>query len=265
VTAAEHVNRLDLPQLRVFVEVLLAETGERLMQADPSVSIHQKAQGDWFSELDLDMERFIRQRTAAAFPDIGFLGEEGGQAGRRDLCWVVDPIDGSMNFLRALPHYAVSVALVAQGEPLVAGVLDPVRGELFSAAQGLGATCNGRPLAVAGTTGLMQALAATVFPKPGSPHMRTYQPRLARVLDGVGGVRRTGSMALDLAYLAAGRVDLFWSQGMGAWDAAAGVLLIREAGGVVFTLDGQPWMSAEAVAAAVPGLAPAWRDLLSPA
>jgi myo-inositol-1(or 4)-monophosphatase len=180
-----------------------------------------------------------------------------------DCIWVVDPIDGSMNFLRDLPHYAVSLALVQGGEPLVGCVADPVRGELFSAARGLGAHCNGRPMQVGSPQRLLDAVAATVFPKPHAGFLPTYVEQLGRVLGAVAGARRSGSMALDLAYLAAGRVDLFWERGMGAWDAAAGVLLIREAGGEVFTLDGLPWMQSEQIAAATPGLSAAWRELLA--
>lgn len=257
-------GHLDLAQLLAFTEGLTVEAGERLRGARPPANFNQKGQGDWFSELDTELERFIRQRTANAYPAIGFLGEEGGGLRGEDpsLSWVVDPIDGSMNFLRGLPHYAVSIALVQLGEPLVGCVLDPVRNELFSAAKGLGARCNGQTIGVARTSDLMGAIAATVFPKPGSPHIPSYQLRLGEVLNRVAGVRRTGSMALDLAYLAAGRLDLFWSQGMGAWDAAAGVLLIREAGGVVFTLDDEPWMTSAQVAASVPGLMPVWREML---
>jgi myo-inositol-1(or 4)-monophosphatase len=177
--------------------------------------------------------------------------------------WVVDPIDGSMNFLRGLPHYSVSVALVQAGEPLVGCVVDPVRGELFSAARGYGSHLNGEPLKVGSPQRLIDAVAATVFPKPYADFMAVYDNQLGSVLCGVAGLRRSGSMALDLAYLAAGRVDLFWERGMGAWDAAAGVLLIREAGGEVFTLDGQPWMQSSQIAAATPSLTAAWRDLLT--
>ncbi len=260
----DSASPLDVAQIRGFTEELIEEAGERLRRAEIPVGFDQKGQGDWFSELDAELERFIRQRTADAYPEFGFLGEEGGsrQGKDRSHTWVVDPIDGSMNFLRGLPHYAISIALVERAEPLVGCVLDPVRNELFSAAKGLGASCNGRRIEVAKTSNLMGAIAATVFPKPGSSHMPSYQLRLGRVLNQVAGVRRSGSMALDLAYLAAGRVDLFWSQGMGAWDAAAGVLLIREAGGVVFTLDDEAWMTSAEVAAAVPGLVPAWRELL---
>jgi myo-inositol-1(or 4)-monophosphatase len=255
-----------LPELRRFAEALALEAADRVRQVGRGAALQEKAAGDWFSALDAEVEQHIRQRIAQAYPDHGFLGEEGGAVGAKgvDGCiWVVDPIDGSMNFLRGLPHYAVSLALVQGGEPLVGCVVDPVRGELFSAARGLGACCNGEPLRVGSPLRLLDAVAATVFPKPHASFLPGYVSQLGRVLGAVAGARRSGSMALDLAYLAAGRIDLFWARGMGAWDAAAGVLLIREAGGEVFTLDGLPWMQSAQIAAATPGLSAAWRDLLT--
>lgn len=254
-----------LNEWRQFAETLALDAAQQLRQAPRACAVQEKAAGDWFSALDSELEQHIRQSIARTFPSHGFLGEEGGAVGARgadDLIWVVDPIDGSMNFLRGFPHYAVSVALVQDGEPLVGCVVDPVRGELFSAARGLGAHLDGELLNVASPERLIDAVAATVFPKPHAEFMGEYAKQLGRVLGEVAGARRSGSMALDLAYLAAGRVDLFWERGMGAWDAAAGVLLIREAGGEVFTLDGQPWMVSQQIAAATPGLACDWRELL---
>jgi myo-inositol-1(or 4)-monophosphatase len=255
-----------LPSLRQFAETLALEAAEQVRQGQRGASVQQKAAGDWFSALDAEVEQHIRRRIAQAYPHHGFLGEEGGAVGAQgtdDAIWVVDPIDGSMNYLRDLPHYAVSIALVQGGEPLVGCVVDPVRAEVFSAARGLGAQCNGQPLCVGAPRRLIDAVAATVFPKPHAAFLPSYVAQLGRVLGAVAGARRSGSMALDLAYLAAGRVDLFWERGMGAWDAAAGVLLIREAGGEVFTLDGQAWMQSAEIAAATPGLSAAWRELLT--
>lgn len=249
-----------------FAQALALDAAQQVRRSAPGAAVQQKAAGDWFSALDTAVEQHLRQRIAQTYPGHGFLGEESGAAGSRganDLIWVVDPIDGSMNFLRGLPHYAVSIALVQGGEPQVACVADPVRGELFSAALGMGAQLNGQPLQVAGPDRLLDAVAATVFPKPQAGFLPGYVAQLSRVLGAVAGARRSGSMALDMAYLAAGRVDLFWEQGMGAWDAAAGVLLVREAGGEVFTLDGLPWMQSQQIAAAVPGLSASWRELLA--
>jgi myo-inositol-1(or 4)-monophosphatase len=242
---------------------------ERLRQAAAqTLQIEEKAQGDWCSALDREIEAMLRERIAQRYPQHRFWGEEShsGTPSAEQLqaqpVWVVDPIDGSMNFLRGYPQYAVSIALLVGGQPVVACIVDPVREEAFTAARGLGATCNGRPLAVAPTAQLSQAVAATVFPKPRAPFMDNYLRELAAVMKNVSGVRRAGSMALELAYLAAGRIDVFWERGMGAWDAAAGLLLIEEAGGQLWALDGQPWYASSALAASTPGLRAGWEGLL---
>lgn len=244
---------------------------ERVQQASAqALAVLHKGQGDWASVLDGEIEAQLRAQIAQAFPDHAFLGEEGGGAAADELrgaehLWVVDPIDGSMNFLRGYPQYSVSMALLQRGEPVVGCVVDPSRGEVFSAVLGQGAWCNGQRLQVAPTTVLSQALAATVFPKPGSRYMARYSRQLLAVLQGTAGLRRSGSMALELAYLAAGRVDAFWQWGMGPWDAAAGVLLIREAGGAVHSLDGVHWLHTQGFAAAAPGVADSWLRLLESA
>ncbi|MEJ7687814.1 MAG: inositol monophosphatase family protein [Variovorax sp.] len=249
-----------------FACVLAEEVMQRLRTAaqEPH-SLVVKARGDWASALDAEIEASLRSRIAERFPQHGFLGEEGG--GREGVdgapTWIVDPIDGSMNFLRGYPQYAVSIAMVQHGDALAGVVADPNRGELFSAAAGQGAWLNGRRLQVARTLVLEQAVAGTVFPKPGAAFMPEYLAEFARVIDRTAGVRRAGSMALELAYLAAGRLDVFWERGMGPWDAAAGVLLVREAGGEVFVLDGEPWLSSARIAASVAPLSLAWREILA--
>lgn len=259
-----------LTDARELAQALGLLAAERLRQArTQTLRVEEKAQGDWCSALDREIEQTLRERIAQRFPRHGFWGEESHSGTpslaqlQEQLVWVVDPIDGSMNFLRGYPQYAVSIALLQGGHPVVACIVDPVRGETFSAARGHGATCNGRPLAVASTARLSQAVAATVFPKPRAPFMDDYLRELSAVMKGVSGVRRAGSMALELAYLAAGRIDAFWERGMGAWDAAAGLLLIEEAGGHLWSLDGQPWYAAQALAASTPGLRAEWTELLA--
>lgn len=274
--------QLDLPALRQFAELLCSEAGDALRQATAPAAIVEKAPGDWASALDAAIEEQLRSRIQSRYPAHQFWGEESNQgpadgretgpskqgaddaasAHQPPLTWVVDPIDGSINFLRGYPQYAVSIALLADMQPIVGAILDPVRGELFSAARGLGAHCNGRPLQVAPTTDLGKAIAATVFPKPKASFMDDYLRQLTRVMRGTAGVRRAGSMALELAYLAAGRVDCFWEYGMGAWDAAAGLLLIEEAGGAVWPLDDQPWWRTGGLAASAPGVRTAWTAML---
>ncbi len=245
---------------------LAQQAGEQLRQQLGAVhKVHAKARGDWCSGLDQQLERRMRQRVAQLFPSHGFLGEEEGHSAvaNAEWLWVVDPIDGSMNFLRGLPHFSVSVALLHQGMPVVGVVHDPCRCETFIAALGEGAWLNGQRLRVSPTVDLGSAVAATVFPKPGAAFMNAYLAQLGRALNQVAGVRRAGSMALDLAYVAAGRVDVFWARGMGVWDAAAGMLLVQEAGGEVLTLDGLGWMQSKAIAAATPALKAPWERLLS--
>lgn len=247
------------------------EAGERIQAARSQPwTVQHKGQGDWASALDAEVERWLRGRIAQAHPGHAFLGEESADAAvtepeRLDHLWVVDPIDGSVNFLRGYPQYSVSMALLERGEPVVACTVDPCRGEVFSAVKGGGAWCNGQRLQVSATTALSDALAATVFPKPGSRHLAGYNPQLLAVLNRLAGLRRSGSMALELAYLAAGRLDAFWQWGMGPWDAAAGVLLIREAGGDIHTLDGRHWLQSERTAAAAPGIVEDWLALLQTA
>jgi myo-inositol-1(or 4)-monophosphatase len=245
----------------------LAREATRLIRqgaSAPKTALH-KAPGDFSSALDTYIESVLKARISAQYPDHFFLGEEGGAAGSAEPgqpIWIVDPIDGSVNFVRGYPQYCVSIALVLDGEPIAACVADPCRGEFFSAAMGRGSFLNGKRIQTADTSSLAYAVAATVFPKPNAPFMDSYMARLNHVVRSVAGVRRAGSMALELAYLAAGRVDVFWECGMGPWDAAAGVLLIREAGGDVFTLDSEPWIYSAEICASTATLADAWRQLI---
>lgn len=253
------------PVSYVAFAVELAQQAMKMVResAHSPVEVLHKSPGDFASALDGKIEAVLKARIAKEFPDHGFLGEEsGGTADAHRPIWIVDPIDGSVNFVRGYPQYSVSIALVRNGQPIAACVADPCRGEVFSAALGRGTFLNGERIHVATTSGFAHAIVATVFPKPNAPFMDDYMARLNRVMRQVAGVRRAGSMALELAYLAAGRVDLFWERGMGAWDAAAGVLLIREAGGDVFTLDGKPWIESAEICAAIPTLSDDWHRFL---
>ena len=251
-------------QASAFAKTLAIEAAHMIQQAlGLQHAVEFKSAGDWCSALDRTIEEHLRARIAQEYPEHGFLGEEGAKTQVRDgLLWVIDPIDGSMNFLRGYPQYSVSIALLSDGEPIAACIVDPCRQEVFSAALHQGATLNGKPLQVAGTDHLQLAVAATVFPKPRAASLPEYLIQFNRAVSIVAGVRRSGSMALELAYLAAGRIDVFWSHDMGSWDAAAGVLLIREAGGQVFTLDRLVWHESRRIAAATPQLASMWLQLL---
>jgi myo-inositol-1(or 4)-monophosphatase len=257
----------DLPlQAMAFAQTLALEAASMVQQAArQSNAVEFKSPGDWCSAVDRRIEAHLHARIAQAYPQHGFLGEESATTRvTPGLLWVVDPLDGSMNFLRGYPQYSVSIALLSDAEPIAACIADPCRQEFFCAAAGHGAHLQGARLRVAATARMDEAIAATVFPKPQSAHLPHYLAQFGRVVAAAAGVRRSGSMALELAYLAAGRVDVFWSHGMGSWDAAAGVLLIREAGGQVFTLDGARWCDSPSLAAAAPGVADAWHALLQP-
>jgi myo-inositol-1(or 4)-monophosphatase len=250
--------RLFAQSLGLYAASVLRKTlGQQLQRLD-------KGPGDWATELDSQLEQSLQEKIRQTYPDHGFWGEEGGRSAGSNtpLQWLVDPIDGTVNFSRGYPQFSVSIALLQGGEPLACCIADPCRDELFSAALGRGATVNDQPLRVSAVNRLDQALGATVFPKPNAAFMGPYLRRFGAVLPALAGLRRSGSMALELAYLAAGRVDCFWQQGMGPWDAAAGVLLVREAGGQDFTLDGQGWLASAQLCAAAPGVLQAWKELL---
>lgn len=232
-----------------------------------AVALMRKQPGDLASEIDHEAEQLIRDVVRRAYPGHAFLGEETGHqqaGGDADApLWIVDPLDGTANYLRGYPQYAVSVALVVGGEPVVGTIFDPCRNEFFAAIRGRGARLNGAALQCADRARPIDALAATVFPKPTSPRMASYLGEFGRVLRSFGGVRRSGSMALELAYLAAGRIDAFWEHDMGAWDAAAGIVLLREAGAGIEARDGRPLLESRSLAASTPALREAFDALLS--
>lgn len=249
------------------VDAALA-AGTQLLHAARDLAalvVEEKGPGDVASRADREAEALLRKRLAQALPHAGFVGEEGGgqlDAGRPQ--WVVDPIDGSQNFLRGYPAWAVSIALVVDGMPVVGVVHDPCRQATCSAAVGGGLRLAGElaagPPARAHT--LARAVVGTVFPKPGSPRLPQYLGEFGRVVSGVAGVRRSGAMALELAHLAAGRLDAFWEHDMAPWDAAAGLVLLREAGVRWVARDGVPWSRSRSLAAASPALLDAFVSLL---
>lgn len=182
-------------------------------------------------------------------------GDAGTQAPRADRPrWIVDPLDGCANYLRGHPQYAVSITLVLVGEPVLGVVYDPCRNEFFGAIRGRGAVLNGAAIHCALPRAPLDAFAATVFPKPADGRMAPYIAELGRVLRGFGGVRRSGSMALELAYLAAGRIDAFWAHGIRPWSAAAGIILLRESGALIEARDGLPPLESSALIACTTGM-----------
>jgi len=255
-----------LAGLRMQVEAVARDTGAWLQAQRHrigSVAVQTKQAGDVASVIDSEAEQRLRQALLPLWPGAGFHGEEaGGTALDAPSVWVVDPLDGSANYLRGYPQYAVAIALLWAGEPVLGVVHDPCRGETFSAVRGGGLLVDAQRLHCASRADPFTALAATVFPKPASPRMPAYLAELGRVLPAVGGVRRSGSMALELAYLAAGRIDAFWAHDMAPWDAAAGVVMLHEAGALVIARDGRALLHSASLAACTPAIATAFMALL---
>jgi myo-inositol-1(or 4)-monophosphatase len=224
-----------------------------------------KEHGDIVSAADKDAEAAIRATLSQAFPDHAILGEEDGEKGHAGAAcrWIVDPIDGTRNFVHGFPYYAVSIALDQGGTLTHAVVLDPVHDELFTAIRGKGAQRNGAPIHVSACTRLPDALVGTVFPTRRSPRLAAYVPMLNALMARCGGVRRAGACALDLAHLAAGRLDGFFVTSLGLWDVAAGALLVTEAGGRVGDFaGGSDYFRTLEVIAAAPGLFNPLREAL---
>lgn len=200
-------------------------------QTRDTLMIHSKRAGDFVSQADQDTETYLRDTLAKERPEDGWLGEETGAAGtpapRR---WIIDPLDGTTNFLRGIGHWCVSIALEEAGQLTLGVIHDPLRQEIFVAQHGAGATLNGRPIRVAPTKQLQPALLGTGIPFGTMAHIDDHCADIARLMPHCAGVRRMGSAALDLAYVAAGRLDGFWERRLQIWDIAAGLVVLREAG-----------------------------------
>lgn len=263
-------DRTDLSRAARAAEQAAYAAGTHLQASRSRLSevvITHKAPEDVMRAIDLEARALIHEVVLKHFPDHGFVGERRDAAAQRlhddRPHWVVDPIDGGANYLRGYPQYAVSIALVEAGEPQLGVIYDPCRNEFFGAIRGRGAVLNGEPIRCATRRTAIASLAATVFPKPASPCMPVYMAELGRVLRGFGGVRRSGSMALELAYLAAGRIDAFWEHDTGAWDAAAGIVLLRESGAQINARDGLHLLASTSLLACTPQLYEPFLSLLA--
>ena len=204
---------------------------------------HQaKGVADYVTEVDIAAEQEILNQLGKAYPDHAFLAEESGQTGneKSDHLWIIDPLDGTSNFMRGIPHYCVSIACIVDGRLAHAVVFDPVRQEEFTSSRGRGAQLNGHRLRVSNRTDLRECLLGTGIPFLGHEQQRLpqYTQTLAELAAQCMGIRRAGAAALDLAYVAAGRFDGFWETGLERWDIAAGALIIKEAGGLISDLSG---------------------------
>jgi myo-inositol-1(or 4)-monophosphatase len=216
--------------------------GKALVEKLGKVAVRQKSPADLVTDADLAAQEIIATTLRRAFPTHEVLGEEDGlreasRVSQAEYCWVVDPLDGTTNYAHNVPHFSVSVALLHRGEPLVGSILDPLRDELFSAVRGEGAWLNGSAIHTSNVVSMSEALAAIGLP----PMVREDSPDLAAFLRAVPrfqAIRRTGSTALNLAYVAMGRFDATWSFSARVWDMAAGVLLVQESGGAARSPNG---------------------------
>lgn len=217
------------------------------------VAVREKAANDFVTEVDREAERAIISTLHEAYPGHAILAEESGAKGASEYRWIVDPLDGTTNFLHGFPHFAVSIALEHRGVITQAVVYDPGRNDLFTASRGRGAFLNEARIRVSKRLHLRGGLVATGFPFKEVVHIEAYLAMLRDMMKNTGGVRRAGSATLDLAYVAAGRLDGFWELGLAPWDVAAGSLLITEAGGLVGDLEGnEGWMESGNIVAGSP-------------
>ncbi|MCA9051387.1 MAG: inositol monophosphatase, partial [Planctomycetaceae bacterium] len=244
-SGSQHVSVPDRRELQRFLE--LAETaaiavGKVLLDWAGRFSVREKGRADLVTEADEASQKVIHDLIAAEFPDHGFLGEEGLQSdpGTSDLQWIIDPLDGTSNYVHGFPYYAVSIGLCRGSVPLVGVIHDPNRSETFTAIASHGAWLNGTAIQTTGETELQRTMGMASLPV-GATDTDPAVRRFLKAMNHLQTVQRTGSAALNLASVACGRVDVFWSTSLKPWDVAAGVLLVTEAGGTVTSLSGGPF------------------------
>ncbi len=237
---------------------------------------HAKVHADIVSNADTEAENAMIATLRAAFPEHAIVGKEAGEivsqiagatrTGKNSLKWIVDPLDGTVNFRHGYPYFAVSIALTHGNEVTHAVVLDPVHDDLFTAIRGKGAQLNGTPIRTSACVRIEEALVGTVIPAHGSARLAAYLPVLNALVPKCAGIRRAGACALDLAYVAAGRLDGFWEMGLNPWNVAAGALLVVEAGGRVGDFaGGLEFLRTKDVIAAAPGVFNLLRDAIAAA
>ena len=256
------------PMLTIAVKAA-REAGRIITRASSDVSalkVRSKSFNDFVTEVDQAAERAIIQTLQDAYPDHGFLGEESGKSNSdAENVWIIDPLDGTTNFLHGFPQYAVSIALQQQGVLTQAVIYDPNRNDLFTATRGRGAFLNDKRIRVSNRAKLQESIIGTGFPFRDFEHLDTYIAMFKDMIKKTTGLRRPGSAALDLAYVAAGWYDGFWEIGLSRWDIAAGGLLIQEAGGIVGDFEGnESWLETGNIAAGNPKVFAQMLQVLSP-
>ncbi len=231
-----------------------------------SLPFAEKSHNDFVTEVDRQAEQAIIEIIRDHYPDHAILAEESGADGEHEYQWIIDPLDGTTNFMHGFPVFSVSIAVAAAGELQHGVVYDPLRQEIFSASRGQGAQLDGRKIRVSKAVSLKGSLIATGFPyRMTEANMDRYLGMLKAVMVETAGVRRPGSAALDLCYLASGRVDGFWELGLSKWDVAAGALIIREAGGRISDFTGtDAFLDSGNIVAGTPKVYAALSRLLAP-
>ena len=231
------------------------------------LKVETKRSNDFVTEVDRAAEQEILDVLTKAYPDHSILAEESGQKGQSsEYQWIIDPLDGTTNFIHGFPQYGVSIALSHKGMMTQAVVYDPTRNDLFTATRGGGAFLNERRIRVSKRTRLNEALIGTGFPFRDFKHLDPYMAAFRELTQKCAGIRRPGAAALDLAYVAAGRLDGFWEIGLSPWDMAAGSLLIQEAGGLVTDFEGnQDFLSSGEIVAGTPKILPQLLQVLKQA
>jgi len=228
------------------------------------LNVRSKRAKDFVTQVDQAAEQAIIDIVRKAYPEHGFLAEESGASQQHsEYVWIIDPLDGTTNFIHGFPQYCVSIGIQQRGALAHAVVYDPARNELFTASKGRGAFLNDRRIRVSTLTKFGDALVGTGFPFKELGRLELYTRQLQTMMQTCAGVRRAGAAALDLAYVACGRLDAFWELGLSPWDMAAGALLIVEAGGLVGDLQGeQGFLESGDIAAATPKVFPALLEAL---
>ena len=209
------------------------------------LQVSRKGPADFVSKADRRAEKIIVEELKIARPEFGFILEDGADVAPSDTSnsiWIIDPLDGTINFLHGIPHFATSIACEQGGEVIAAVIYNPITDELFWAEKGRGAYLGNHRLRVSSRKNMTECVLATGIPFHGRPHQETFLTNIGHIMGEVAGVRRFGSAALDLAWVAAGRIDGYWEEGLNSWDIAAGILLVREARGMISEFDGRSKM-----------------------
>jgi len=231
----------------------------------PSLCVRSKSRNDFVTEIDQMAERDIIETIRRTHPDHGFLGEEGGRSGGDEFVWIIDPLDGTTNFLHGFPQYCVSIGLQHNGQVTQGVIYDPVRNDLFTASRGRGAYLNDRRMRVSRRTQLKECLIGTGFPFRDGSYLEAYMSMMREMIQKTAGIRRPGAAALDLAYVAAGFYDGFFEIGLNPWDIAAGSLMVIESGGLIGDLAGDDtYLESGQVIAATPKVFPQMVQALAP-